>query len=86
MLFLFRRLLISAGQGIFTFSFKVYLDDAHSIDVSNPVALDKTLYFKVMVETQSAVPNLDLFLEKCWSSKSNEAGSSEGKFKLIENG
>lgn len=76
----------ASGQGIFTFSFKVYLDDAHSIDVSNPVALDKTLYFKVMVETQSAVPNLDLFLEKCWSSRSNEAGSSDGKFKLIENG
>ena len=78
--------LSSIGGGNFTFTLKVYNDPAHTIDVPNPVALDQTLYFEVMVETQSAAPNLDLFLEKCWSSKSNDAQSTVGKFKLIEKG
>ena len=76
----------SVGGGNFTFTLKVYNDPAHNIDVPNPVALDQTLYFEVMVETQSAAPNLDLFLEKCWSSKSNDAQSMDGKFELIEKG
>lgn len=75
-----------SSGGNFTFTLKVYNDLAHTIDVPNPVALDQTLYFEVMVETQSAAPNLDLFLEKCWSSKSNDAQSMDGKFELIVDG
>lgn len=78
--------LSSIGGGNFTFTLKVYNDPAHTTNVLNPVALDQTLYFEVTVETQSAAPNLDLFLKECWSSQSNDAQSTVGKFKLIENG
>lgn len=76
----------SVGGGNFTFTLKVYNDPAHTTNVLNPVALDQTLYFEVTVETQSAAPNLDLFLKECWSSQSNDAQSMDGKFKLIEKG
>nr|XP_058944669.1 uncharacterized protein LOC131772732 [Pocillopora verrucosa] len=80
------RVANDSSGGNFTFTLKVYNDPAHTTNVLNPVALDQTLYFEVTVETQSVAPNLDLFLKECWSSQSNDAQSTVGKFKLIEKG
>ena len=79
-------LLSFLGNGTFTFSLMAYKDAAHNQLVPNPVALDVEIFFKAKVETQSGAPNLDLFLEECYSSKSNDPDSTDGKFSLIKKG
>ena len=56
------------GDAFFTFSLQAYPYANHTGVVPNPIKLDVDLYFKVIVVTQSAAPNLDLFIEKCFSS------------------
>ena len=63
-----------------------YENAAHTLPVPNPVALDVEIFFKAKVETQSGAPNLDLFLEECYSSKSDNPDSVDGKFSLIKKG
>ena len=79
-------LLSFLGNGTFTFSLTAYEDAAHNQLVPNPVALDVEIFFKAKVETQSGAPNLDLFLEECYSSKSNDPDLADGKFSLIKKG
>ncbi|KAL9952522.1 hypothetical protein ACROYT_G039790 [Oculina patagonica] len=70
----------------FTFSLGVYTSPGFTGDVPNPVALDKTLYFKASVTTASNKPNLDLYPTSCWSSASSSASSTDKKVTLIANG
>ena len=79
-------LLSFLGNGTFTFSLMAYMNAAHTQSVPNPVALDVEIFFKAKVETQSGAPNLDLFLEECYSSKSNDPDLADGKFSLIKKG
>ena len=79
-------LLSFLGNGTFTFSLMAYKSAAHILPVPNPVALNVEIFFKAKVETQSGAPNLDLFLEECYSSKSDNPDSGDGKFSLIKKG
>ena len=79
-------LLSFLGNGTFTFSLMAYKNAAHTLQVPNPVALDVEIFFKAKVETQSGAPNLDLFLEECYSSKSDDPDSTDNKFFLIKKG
>lgn len=74
------------GTASFTFSLDVYTQSDFTGAVPNPVALDKTLYFKASVTTASKTPNLDLFPESCWASKSSSDKSKDGIVKLITSG
>ena len=77
------------GTGFFTFSLQAFYFANFTGDVPNLVKLDKTLYFKATVVTQSSASNLDLFPEHCWSSKSSDPMAMEdddGKFDLIKKG
>ncbi|XP_078350192.1 ZP domain-containing protein-like [Oculina patagonica] len=74
------------GDAFFTFSLQAFLNDDLTGAVPNPIALNTTLYFKALVETQSANPNLDLFPVRCWSSKSADPWVADGDFDLIVDG
>ena len=60
--------LSSPDYAFFSFTLEAFEDVTHTKTVPNPVALNKTIYFKATVVTQSAAPNFDLFPVKCWSS------------------
>ena len=75
-----------SGSAFFSFTLEAFYNSNFTGEVPNPVALDKTLYFKAMVETKSDAPNLDLFPVHCWSSQSAEPNSGEGNFTLIKDG
>lgn len=70
------------GTGVFTFLLQAFYFANHTGDVPNPVALNQILYFKAKVVTQSSASNLDLFIERCWVSKS----ANDGNFDLIIQG
>ena len=78
--------LYSSGSAFFTFTFGIFHDADFSTPLANPVELDKTLYFRALVVTSSAVPNLDLFILSCHSSKQNDPNSDDGKVLFIQNG
>ena len=78
--------LSSVDIAFFTFTLNAFYDAGYSQSVPNPVALDKTIFIKAMVVTQSGAPNLDLFPVKCWSSRSVDPHVANGDFTLIENG
>jgi len=75
------------GNAFFTFSLQAYPYANHTGVVPNPIELDQYLYFKVYVDTQSANPNLDLFIVKCFSSSSADpANANANNFDLIVDG
>lgn len=78
--------IFSSGSAFFIFKLEAFYNSNFTGEVPNPVPLDKTLYFKAMVETKSDAPNLDLFPVHCWSSKSAEPNSNEGNITLIKDG
>ncbi|KAL9952511.1 hypothetical protein ACROYT_G039779 [Oculina patagonica] len=74
------------GNAFFTFTLDVFADDAFSAPLPHPIALDVPLYFKALVKTQSAAPNLDLFPVSCWASSSADVPSLDNKVTLITAG
>ena len=75
-----------SGTAFFTFKLEAFYYSNFTGEVPNPVELGNLLYFKAMVETTSAAPNLDLFPVHCWSSKKAEPNSVDGKITLIKDG
>lgn len=74
-------------DAFFTFSLQAFYYANHTGDVPNPVALDQYLYFKTYVDTQSDNPNLDLFIVRCFSSRSaNPLANDPSEFDLIVDG
>lgn len=78
--------LSTLDEGDFTFTLTAYSDSGHTTAVSGSVDLNVDIYFKAEVTTQSSGPNLDLHLVSCYSSKSSDGASTDGKFILITNG
>ncbi|XP_078350308.1 uncharacterized protein LOC144635104 [Oculina patagonica] len=76
----------ASGSSAFHFSLHAFYYQNHTGAVPTPVALNIRIYFKAYVLTQSADPNLDLFLEQCWSSSSADPMSMENRLTLIEQG
>ena len=75
------------GNSFFTFTLNAYYYSNFTGMVPNEIALNKTLYFKAEVVTQSADHNLDLFPVHCWSSESeNPAVYHANDFTLIKDG
>ncbi|KAL9952525.1 hypothetical protein ACROYT_G039793 [Oculina patagonica] len=74
------------SNAFFTFTLDVYTDDAFFVSPPAKVALDVPLYLKAEVVTQSAAPNLDLFLVSCWASSSAAVDSGDNKVTLITDG
>ncbi|KAL9952467.1 hypothetical protein ACROYT_G039729 [Oculina patagonica] len=76
----------ASNTGYFTFMLQAFPFSNYTGAVTNPVALNKILYFKAMVLTKSSASNLDLFPVHCWSSKSKDPALDGGKFTLIKDG
>lgn len=73
-------------SAFFTFTLNIFHDADFSTPLVNPVKLDQVLYFRALVVTSSAIPNLDLFILSCHSSKQNDPDSNDGKVLFIQNG
>lgn len=76
----------SSDSAFFTFTLNIFHDADFSTTLVNPVKLDQVLYFRALVVTSSAMPNLDLFILSCHSSKQNDPDSNDGKVLFIQNG
>ena len=74
------------GNAFFTFSLHVFADAGFTSLLPNPIALDEPLYLKAEVVTQSAAPNLDLFLVSCWASSNESELAVDNKVTLITQG
>lgn len=76
----------ATDSAFFTFTLDIFHDANFSTPLVNPVELDQVLYFRALVVTSSALPNLDLFILSCHSSKQNDPNSEDGKVLFIQNG
>ncbi|KAJ7318457.1 hypothetical protein OS493_037936 [Desmophyllum pertusum] len=78
-----------SSTAFFTFSLQAFSFPNHTGVLPNTIELNTTMYFKVLVDTQSSAPNLDLHLVKCWGSSdsdSSNSSSSSSNVILIEDG
>jgi len=78
--------MFSLDNAFFTFSLQAFPFANFTGVVPDPIELDEYLYFKVYVDTQSANPNLDLFIVECYSSSSNNPFSTVNRVNLIVDG